>query len=263
VVIESLDFEQDPAGWAVGGDAADGHWTRGEPVECTSGSMPKRFLSFPTSDFDGSGACFLTDNSAVSPLGIRDCDSDVDAGATVLTSTSYDLSRLESATLSYARLLDTTSTNDGAAEDPFVVEVDDGSGWVVIETVGPTALDERPEIAGQWSHSVCDLGSLVGLTGAVRVRFIARDLDTESVVEAALDAFRIEGVRCDFTPPCLGDGTGDGVVDFADLTSTLRHWGAVYEATPEASGPGDSDFDGVVDFGDISAALDAWLTACP
>ncbi len=264
VVVAAHDFETQPPGWSSTGDASDGLWDRGEPVSCTVNTLPSRFLSFPATDFDGSGKCFLTDNSAFNFQGVRNCDSDVDAGEAVLETGVYDLSPFESARLRYARLFDTTSKNSGAAEDAFVIEADDGSGWTTLETVGPTVLDDAPHIAGRWMLVEHDLGASIGLTDQVRFRFVARDLGLESVVEAGVDAFALEGFLCDFMPPCIGDASADGQVSFSDLTSVLLHWGAEYPALdPETSGPGDADFNGVVDFGDVTAVLENWLVLCP
>ena len=66
--------------WTVSTTAVDGGWTRGVPVSSCS------FRGAPGSDADGSGACWLTDNSSQS-----ECNSDVDEGTTTLTSGSIDL----------------------------------------------------------------------------------------------------------------------------------------------------------------------------
>ncbi|MBL8746374.1 MAG: endonuclease/exonuclease/phosphatase family protein [Phycisphaerae bacterium] len=57
-------------------------------------------------------------------------------------------------------------------------------------------------------------------------------------------------------PPCEGDADGDGVVNFADITSVLANWGT--------SGPaGDADHDGSVNFADITRVLASWGNTCP
>ncbi len=56
------------------------------------------------------------------------------------------------------------------------------------------------------------------------------------------------------TAPCVGDLTGDGTVDAADLSILLGNWGPWQPTSP------DSDFnnDGVTDAADLSVMLGAW-----
>jgi len=63
-------------------------------------------------------------------------------------------------------------------------------------------------------------------------------------------------------PDCPGDSSGDGRVNFIDITATLVDWGAVYLPLP-GTGSGDANGDGVVNFADITAALANWMGACP
>ena len=58
------------------------------------------------------------------------------------------------------------------------------------------------------------------------------------------------------TPPCpgcYGDSNGDVIVNFSDISASLKSWGA----SGVAGIMGDANFDGVVGFGDVSAALAA------
>jgi hypothetical protein len=57
--------------------------------------------------------------------------------------------------------------------------------------------------------------------------------------------------------PCP-DANADGVVNFADITSILRHFGEV--CSPPCDG--DATRDGVVNFGDITAVLTAFGSSC-
>jgi hypothetical protein len=61
-------------------------------------------------------------------------------------------------------------------------------------------------------------------------------------------------------PPCLGDANGSGAVTFADITSVLENFGAVY---PGGDGPGDANNDGIVNFADITSVLERWNIPCP
>lgn len=56
-------------------------------------------------------------------------------------------------------------------------------------------------------------------------------------------------------PACAGDSNSDGVVNFADISSTLTAWGT--------AGPfGDANHDNAVNFVDISTVLSNWQTMC-
>ncbi len=175
--IDIVDFE-DPSGWTVSGDAGAGVWESGIPAgDGTRGD--------PTEDFDGSGSCFLTENAAG--------NTDVDDGTTILTSPTFDISLLIDPQISYARWF--SNVEGGAPEaDVFIVEAsDNGSVWVNVETVGPTGAD----VQGGWiqvTHAVP--AGLIG-TSTLQVRFSAADLPEPSVVEAAIDDFRIRDLDCD------------------------------------------------------------------
>ena len=62
-------------------------------------------------------------------------------------------------------------------------------------------------------------------------------------------------------PPLVGDANDDCIVNFADLTSVLTHWGAVIP--PGSPTDGDANADGHADFADITAILTAWGSQCP
>lgn len=55
-------------------------------------------------------------------------------------------------------------------------------------------------------------------------------------------------------PPC-GDLSGDGLVNFVDITSILSTWGT-------SSTFGDADENGIVDFADITVVLASWGAVC-
>ena len=227
-------FESD-LGWSVSGNATDGGWTRGAPVQdCDRGN--------PTSTPDGSASAYLTDNSNNG----GDCNSDIDGGQTILTSPALDASNPESIIL-YSRWLD-NSFGASPGEDPMTIEVssDDGANWTLLELVGPVA-----EADGGWYDKSFRIGDFVENTDTFRIRFIAEDTGNGSVVEAGVDAIQITGSVCDDAPACPADLDGNGSVDFNDLVVVLGAWGC-------SNCPEDINGDGITDFNDLVNLLSAY-----
>jgi hypothetical protein len=219
------DFESD-LGWVVTNEALlDGQWDRGVPAGGGDRGDP------PT-DYDGSGACYLTDN--------EDGNSDVDGGPTILTSPLFDLGGLEDPMLGYARWF----SNDDADIDRLDVELSSNAGgtWTLVESVGDT---------GGWGEVIVRVADYVTPSAAMRVRFRATDNPNDSVTEAAIDKVRFFEEGCpDVSVP--GDVDGDGIVDFGDLLAVLAAWG------PCTGCPEDLDGSGAVDFADLLLVLANW-----
>ena len=89
------------------------------------------------------------------------------------------------------------SNNVGFVDDIFRVEISNngGSSWVPLETVGATS----PEAAGGWYEKTFRIADHIAPTSTMRLRFIAQDLGTGSVVEAGVDHVRIVQASC--APP--------------------------------------------------------------
>ena len=133
-----------PPGPVISGNATDGQWDRGVPVDCDRGD--------PDTDGDGSGQCWLTDNVAG--------NSDVDGGPTRITSPSFDLSGGLDYTISYARWFG----NNSFDADDLLVEISNngGSTWTTVESTGETF---------GWTTFSFDPSTFVTLTSDMVVRF--------------------------------------------------------------------------------------------
>ncbi|MBK7643410.1 MAG: M36 family metallopeptidase [Planctomycetes bacterium] len=191
------DFEAN-LGWSVGaaGDSATtGIWERADPEG--TGAQPE-------DDHTPSGTlCFVTGATAGASVGAND----IDGGATTLVSPLFDLAADPAARVGYWRWY---SNDQGSAPNADIFRVDisnnGGSTWVNAETVGPAGAGT----SGGWSFHDFRVADFVAPTSQVRVRFVAEDAGTGSVVEAGIDDFTIQTLLCNssVTPYCFGDGGG-------------------------------------------------------
>ncbi len=265
-------FEGD-LGWTVSGDAGDGQWDRGVPVNFDRGD--------PASDFDGSGSCFLTDNDP------GNSNSDVDDGTTILTSPVLDMSA--GGTISYAYWFNDIPGGplNGDALTVEIATNAGGTNWAQVRNY-TTAQ-------GSWLTDSIDVGTEVAVSSTLRIRFSASDLGTQNVVEAGIDAFSADaGVDCTDAATC-SDGllnqdeiridcggvcdpctcTDDGGCDdgvFCNGTETCDAFGECQggaEPCPGQScregddscidfGDGDFDTDGDVDLEDFAGLQDCF-----
>lgn len=239
-------------GWTIGatGDnATTGIWTRVNPVG--TAAQPED----DTTPAPGVN-CFVTGQGSVGG-GIG--DNDVDGGVTTLTSPLINLSGAADARIVYSRWY---SNDEGSAPgaDTFVVQIsnDGGSVWTTVETVGPTG----PEASGGWYQKQFDVSDFVAPTASVRVRFRASDLGSGSIIEAAVDDFRVTTIDC--TSPCAADVNGGGL-DVTDLLDFLDAFGTCEgQPAPCSSGGISGDFNGdtIVDVLDFLDYLDAFGAGC-
>lgn len=177
------DFEQDLGWTATVLGATSGAWERAVPVDDPGSAYD------PSSDFDGSGRCYLTENSPGS--------SGVVNGSVRLTSPALDLSAGVDL-LRYAYFLTLTNQHGG---DRLLVEASHTGLAGPWYTVAVHTLDTGLE----WRlHSIggADLAA-AGLVPSsdTRFRFTAQDAHPQTVVEAALDAFELISLACDDPAP--------------------------------------------------------------
>jgi len=235
-------------GWTVGapGDmATSGLWVRADPV----GTAAQ-----PEDDASPDGTvCWITGNAAP---GAGVGTADVDGGATSLTSPVLDaLAEPGIAVLQYSRWY---SNDQGAAPNadsmPILISNNNGSTWTQLELV---TANERA-----WVEKSFRIDEFVTPTSQMRVRFVARDEGSGSIVEAGVDEVRITFLNCAAPPPelCNGDADGDLDRDFADITAVLGSFGTSY--LPALDGSGDADHDGDVDFSDVTSVLGNFGVAC-
>lgn len=241
VVTAVDDNFQSDLGWtptALG--ATSGQWQRGVPVNDGSWAYD------PAADSDGSGMCWLTQN--------ENGNTDVDGGSVQLMSPAIDLSA-GNVVVSYDYYLRLTVA-DGV--DMLKTEISSNG------TAGPWTEVVRHTTDGglAWRTHTFNEATLatlgVTLTNDMRLRFTANDTGTASIVEAGLDAFRIDIIDCEPPDePVLGDLNGDDIVNTTDLFALLAAWGNCGNPCPPSC-PADFTGDCVVDVNDLFLQLANW-----
>ncbi len=238
-------FETD-TGWSTftAGDNAtvSGRWVRVDP----NGTAAQPENDNPA----GVGTlCFVTGQGT--PGGSLG-EADVDGGTTTLTSPTLNATGgFGDPYIAYSRWY---SNNTGASPNadsmPVEISNDNGASWTLLELV--------TENAGEWRHKRFRVADFVAPTDQVRVRFLARDLGSGSIVEAGVDDVEIVFLDCTPPPPgCLGDLNADNLVNVADLTIFLGKFGQ--------SGPGlatDLNNDGSVNVADLTLFLGVFGAPC-
>jgi len=231
-VVAVEDFCEVLGTWALsatGDTASAGKWVNADPVGTTAQ---------PEDDHTLAGSkCFVTGNGTVGgSVGL----ADVDGGTTTLTSPVFAALGDEA----YVRYWRWYSNNQGSAPNldsmPVSISNDGGATWVQLELVN--------ENAGAWVQKTFRVGDFVAPTATMRLRFVARDLDAGSVVEAAIDDLQVFTYDCTAAPQ--GDINGDGIVNGADLGILLQNW--------LQPGPTDLNGDGVTSGADLGILLANW-----
>lgn len=149
----------------------------------------------------------------------------------------------------------------------FTDDPDDAAaveGFPVTLSVGATGHEP---LGYQWRHDEIELvdgGRVSGVhTSTLSItRAAPEDAGGYDVVVVSACGTEISaGAFVSVSPGCLGDATGDSMVNFVDITAVLTNWGMVHPQPPQG-GPGDSSQDGAVNFVDITAVLSSWGLAC-
>ncbi len=198
----TTDFESGAAGFvgsAPGDNATTGRWAIGNPVG--TAAQPEDDHSVP-----GTTCWFTGQGSPGGSLGAND----VDDGHTTLMTPIFDASGISSIELTYWRWY-SNNTGGSPNADTFVVDVsvDGGANWVNVERVGPGGTQSN----GGWFFASFDLAAIVTPSSAMRVRFVASDLGTGSIVEAAIDDVEIVGIESSIPAPvryCTANANSTG-----------------------------------------------------
>jgi len=193
IEVVFADDAETERGWtygATGDGATTGIWLRADPV----GTQYQ-----PEDDHtpDPGHICFVTGNGA--PGGGAG-DQDVDGGRTSLVSPIFSLEGAVWANVSYWRwYVDATSLDD----DFYVYVSNDGGGsWQLLERVTQSAYP--------WTAAAFrDLGLSLSLTAQMRLKFVAEDVGSGSLVEAAIDDLLVTGIFVD--PTEAGEPSASGV----------------------------------------------------
>ena len=231
--ILSSDTFESVGAWTIGatGDTAtaSGLWTRVNPVGT---------LAQPEDDHTVAGTlCYVTGQGVVGGgLG----DQDVDGGATTLTSPTFSAIG-EGVRLSYWRWYSNDKGGSPNADSmPIDISNDNGLTWVSLESV--------TENANAWVSKSFRIADFVTPTATMKVRFVARDLGTGSLIEAGVDDFQVSALSC--TPPFVpADLNQDTFVNGPDLAILLSGWGTL---------GGDINHDGFTDGSDLTILLSSW-----
>jgi len=197
-LITAADFEAAAAGFVrdtASDTAAAGLWTRANP-NGTAAQTENDHTAAP------GVLCWFTGQGSVGGgLG----DADVDTGRTTLLSNTYNLAAVASPVVSYWRWY--VNNGNSAVDDSFRVDISNngGANWVNVETLAPG----NAQASGGWYRHEFRVADFVAPTSTVRVRFVAEDLGSGSIVEAAIDDFAVEEAICTgFESICSGDGSG-------------------------------------------------------
>jgi hypothetical protein len=204
IVAVNQTFEAGAAGWTggVAGDTAtSGQWVLGNP----NGNQAQAEDDHTP---DPGVNCWFT---GADPVGATQGNQDVDNGITTLLSPVFDATGMVSPTVSYWRWY-TNSTGNAPNADTFLVDISNngGSSWLRAETVGPTGTGPG------WNFRQFAVSSVLPPTSQMRMRFIAQDTATASVVEAAIDDFAVTSFQCTAS---IADCNNNRIADSDDIAA--------------------------------------------
>mgnify|MGYP000908403778 CR=1 FL=1 len=230
------------AGWTggVAGDTATlGMWERGDP-ELTTAQPGDDHTQAPGAN------CWITGRLAGTGIGAFD----VDGGFTTLLSPVFSLAGENEARIGYWRWY-SNDLGSAADSDTFRIGISNNGGttWSVAETVGPTS----PGLG--WIYHEFRVADILPVTAQMRMRFIADDAGSGSVVEAAIDDMTVFTYICPPPGPVCDsiDFNNDGLFpDTADIDDFLSVFSGGPCSTAPTPGCNDIDFNNDTLFPDTS-----------
>jgi choice-of-anchor B domain-containing protein len=245
LVFHDMESAQGWTGGQPGDTATTGQWERGDP-EATSAQPGDDHTPPPGVN------CWVTGRTR----GSGDGSNDVDGGFTTLLSPAYSIPDSDTR-IGYWRWY-SNSAGGAPNQDTFRVDIttNGGTSWTPVEVVGPAG----PGTSGGWIYSEFRVSDRVAVPASVRLRFIAEDIGTGSLVEAAIDDLSVFRYECP-SPNCDPDVNQDGNVDQDDVSYLIN----VVGGGPNPTGI-DPDFnqDGNMDQDDVSALINVVAGgACP
>ena len=177
ITLAAFDFEAgSDEGWSVGSpnNASTGNWVRVNP-RGTNAQPEDDHTPNPGT------TCWVTGQGSV---GGSDGENDVDGGRTTLLSPIFDLDGRIAPRIRYWRWY-SNDVGSSPNEDTLAIDLSNngGSSWSSVEVIGP----DGPQTSGGWFEYVFEVESVLPLTSQMRLRVIASDLGSGSIVEAALD----------------------------------------------------------------------------
>ena len=236
-IVKYTDAAETSAGWTIGaaGDnASSGIWEL---------AVPQATAAQPGADHSLAGTkCWITSAPAGASVGAND----VDGGTTTLTSPTFDATtpagfQPGDAYIEYWRWY---SNDQGSAPNtdsmPIQISNNGGSTWTQLELV--------TDNANAWVNKRFKVSNFVAPTANMKLRFIARDLGSGSIVEAAVDDILATVVTCPCKP---ADFNCDGFVTGEDFD-------AYVDAFTAGSLAADFDGDGFVTGEDFDAFVVAF-----
>ncbi len=201
VQLELNDTMETDLGWTIGdaGDTATtGVWER---------ANPQATAAQPEDDHTNTGTlCFITQAAAGTSIG----SFDIDGGNTTLTSPVLDGTAYEGEAYLTAWVWYSNDQGGAPNEDSMAIQISDNNGgsWTTLET-----YDENNRA---WTYREYRVADFVSLTNQLRVRFVAGDLGSGSIVEAGVDDVTLEFRGCP-TPTNFADCDGNGSLNVDDV----------------------------------------------
>ena len=179
--IEDFDGNQSP-GWQTGivdDNAIRGTWIIAPPVASRKGSDT---CQTGTQHTPGGTQCAITGNAQLTSS--PNYNSDVDGGRTSLQSPSIDISGITDPVVSYWRWFTNDQGSASQSEDFWQTYISsDGINFVPVENI--VVPDHS------WRRFAFKVSDYIPSATSITLRFVANDLNIESVVESAVDDIEI------------------------------------------------------------------------